>query len=154
MSRYQALSCKTIDQQPLKKQWQIVSTRFGHATQKLNNNMLEGAYMQALKKAKQLLTQNTQTVFERDQRKDSSENAFIMHSFLCSSFYFQLECTLSCNYKVECAFYNCPVEQEVRKLLTAYPFQERCIEVSLKPDFTTFYRKVLQVQNKHFLFLL
>jgi hypothetical protein len=138
----------------MRKQCQLAISRSGHVTQKRENKQIEDAYMRVLGQAKKILAEQPQQVFERNQRRDNTENAFTMHSFLSKGFFFELSCDISCNYQVEYAFNNCSNEQEIRLLLHAYPLNSHAKEVKLKPDFSTFYAAVLAFQDKKYTYLL
>jgi hypothetical protein len=135
------------------KQWKIAQTRFGYISQKRDNRIIEHTFIRVLAKAKVLLARPGLVVFERDIREDNSHDSFTMHVYICKSFYFQLECQLNCDFKVEYCFNNCRVEREIRQLLTpTLSFVPR--EVLLKPDFNTFYEAVLRVQDKKYITIL
>ena len=138
----------------MRKLCQLAISRSGHVTQKRENKQLEDIYMQILGQVKKILAQHTQQVFERNQRRDSTENAFTMHSFLSQSFFFDLSCDISCNYQVEYAFGGCPFEQEIRALLNTYPLNPQAKEVKLQPDFNSFYHAVLAFQDSKHTYLL
>jgi len=142
------------NKQPLRKQWKVAVSRFGHTTQKLNNRIVEGNFREILAKAKKLLSQHPQTVFERDQREDSSHSTYTMHSFLSPSFYLNLDCCPDFNYCIKYAFCNCPYEGELRKLLNCYLLQGKAKEVELKPTFQAFYNDVPSFQHKKYVFVL
>ncbi len=139
---------------PNKKLCQIAKSRFGNITQKKENNMVEGAFMDLLKQSKKLLTQPKLIYFERDERKDASHSMFTMHTFLCKSFYVHLECSITYNFLVEFAFNNCPHETQIRGLLSCYALQGKIKERAFQPDFNTFYSAVLAFQDKRFIYSL
>ena len=138
----------------MRKMCQLSASRSGHVTQKRENKQLEDIYMRVLGQIKKVLAQHPQQVFERNQRRDNTENAFTMHSFLAKSFFFELSCDISCNYQVEYAFGSCPFEQEIRALINTYPLNPRAKEVELLPDFNSFYHAVLAFQDKKHTYLL
>jgi len=136
-------------QDRIPKRWLEAKRKYGRTQNQLQNETVESAFHQLLYKTKQLIKQQPGgTYFERDYRYDASENAFTLHAFMSSSIYLYIECSFDYVYRIEYAFNSCPYEAEIRKLLTAYIFTERAKEVELKPTFTQFYQKVLEVQDK------
>ena len=133
----------------LPKQWIIAANRPGHISQKADNGMLELIYKETLAAVKKL---NTYPIvyFEKDHRQDNAHDAFVMHTYLSPTFYFQLECAITCSYFIEYAFNSCPHEEEIRKLLRRWPLEIKAKEVKLQPDYQTFYRAVLNFQDKKY----
>jgi len=153
MNRYNNTSSKITP--PSKKLCQIAKIRFGHVTQKRENNMVEGAYVDILRQSKKLLLAHPKLIyFERDERKDASHSVFTMHTFLCKSFYFQLLCNITYDFHVEFAFNNCPYETQIRRMLGCHAFQGRIRERAFQPDFNTFYSAVLAFQDKRYIYTL
>ena len=134
----------------MSKTWITAKRRSNHAAQQATNNTVEVFYKSILTNAKKMMSQSA-SVFERDYRYDKTENAFAMHAFMSSTFYFCLECDVHYNYNVEYAFCRCPYEAELRAMLTDYPFKLRSTEVTLTPDFNTFYQRVLSFQDNQFI---
>jgi len=97
------------------------------------------------------MSQSTQPVFERDYRYGKTENALAMHAFMSSTFYVYLECDVHYNYNVEYAFRRCLFEAEIRTMLTGYPFNTRSKEIRLKPDFNTFFQRMLSFQDRQYI---
>jgi hypothetical protein len=142
----------------MQKFYQLAKTRKGYTTQKANNSSVELAFMKVLKQVKEILARNPQIVFERDQRKDNTHNAFTIHSFLSSDIFLELSCDITCNFYVEYAFlpssYNLLGQQdEIGKLLQTYPLDTKAKEIQLE-DFSAFFKRVLQVQDQRFIYLL
>lgn len=138
----------------LNKLWRTAQTRANFQMQKMVNNNIELGYHRILRSAKQRLASHLQPVFERDQKQDDRDSATALHSFISNSFYFHLECDFQYDYRVTYAFCHCPYEQEIRELLSKYPFDARAKEVVLKPDFNTFYKAVLAYQHKRYQYVL
>jgi len=134
----------------LTKRWVLAKRKYGHTQNQLTNETVESAFHSMLYKVKQLLREHqpNQTVFEKDFRFDNAHNAFALHAFISSSVYLYLECSMNYLYQLEYAFNNCKHEAVIRELLAAYIFTNRTKEVSLQPDFNTFYEGVLRVQDK------
>ena len=132
------------------KQWKVLQSKSGQQTQKGVNAGVELAYKKVLAKAKHLLAHYSQLVFEKDQREDM-EDSFAIYSFLSATFFARLECDITHQYRVEYAFCNCLFEAELRALLTSYPLKDRSVEINLAPDYNTFYKKVLQYQDKQYI---
>jgi hypothetical protein len=138
------------------KRWVLAKSKYGHTRQQLDNENVEGQFMHLLYKVKQLLkeSQQQQIVFERDYRNCNAENSFAMHSFISGNFYLYLECDFCYNYQVEYAFNTCLIETDIKKLLDAYLLRGRVKEVTLRPDFSTFYATVLNVQELRYILTL
>lgn len=136
------------------KRWKLAKKRTWDKKQQLNNITLETNYYAALKKIKQVLSNQQQTVFERDYKEDNLENALAMHAFLSPSFYFYLECDFAYYYQVEYAFNNCKQEAQIMAILKTYQLDQMGKQVRLQPDFSTFYRNVIAIQDKQYLYVL
>jgi len=74
-----------------------------------------------------------------------------MHSFIMPNFYWVLYCEFTYTYAVDFAFYNCPYEVEIRKMLRPFPLDRQAKEKELQPNFKTFYQNVLKIQDPAFL---
>ena len=135
---------------PMNK-WRIAQSRDNHASQKSINVSVEVQYHAILTKVKMLLGKSAHPVFERDFKRDHSYGAEVMHSFISSSFYWHLTCDMFYYYCIEYAFYTCSFEAEVKAMLRGHTFNARAKEVQLKPDFNTFYKNVLKVQDSRFI---
>ncbi len=134
-----------------KKLWKVAQRRTNQVEQQRTNVTVEVKFGQILSKAKQLSANNTQPIFERDYRNDSTDSATFMHAYITSNFYFLLECDHFYNYRIEYGFYNCPFESVIRLIMVGYPFDERAQEVTPRPDFSTHYRNVLAYQDKKYI---
>ena len=132
------------------KQWKLIDKKPGQHSQKIANASVELHFNKVLAKAKHLLAHYSQLVFEKDQREDR-EDSFAMHSFLSASFFIRLECDAQLNYRLEYAFCSCLFEAELRAMLTSDPLDHRAREITLSPDYTTFYNNVLQYQSKQYI---
>jgi len=135
------------------KPWIVAQSRKNFQGQMATNRSTEDAYMRIVQAAKQYLKSGDR-YFERDYRRDKTENCCAMHSFMMPSFYIYLECNVDYNYRVEYAFLNCPFEVEIRAMLQPFPLDRQASEVSLKPDFESFYHGVLSIQKAMFIFTL
>jgi hypothetical protein len=136
--------------QRIPKRWVLAKRRNGEQ-QQLHNEAIESEYHRILGKAKQLLKNQGGVYFNRDYKNDNTENAFILHAFLCDSFYFTLECSMTFVYQVEYAFCSCQYEEDLRKQLSTYTLSQHSKEVDLQPTFKTFYQTVITVQDKRYL---
>jgi len=136
------------------KRWIMGKRRARNSRQQLDNESIESHYHFILAKAKEWLSGNNQLVFERDYRFDNSEDAFALHAFISSSFYLYIECGFDFNYRVQYAFNDCKFEDELRRLLRPCPLNTAASQVRLKPDFNTFYRKVLAIQDERYVYYL
>jgi hypothetical protein len=132
------------------KRWVLAKRRNG-VQQQLHNEAIESQYHCILAKAKQLLKSQGGVYLERDYKHDNTENAFILHAFICDSFYFTLECSMAFVYQVEYAFCSCQHEEDLRKQLSIYTLSLHAKEVALQPTFKTFYQTVITVQDKRYL---
>jgi hypothetical protein len=137
--------------QRMHKTWATAKRRGSNEVQERTNSTVEILYTSMLSKAKRLLGQAAYPVFERDYRQDRTESALAMHCFMSSNCYLRLECDALYNYRVEYAFHHCHFEQVIRAMLVGYPFDTHSAEVKLRPDFTTFYHRVLQVQDSKYI---
>lgn len=137
--------------QRLKMGWGYALTRLVENRKRLNF-VAESRYMQILQRVKPLLA-NTSPLFERDYRHCNAEDALAMHAFISETFYWHLECTFHYDFMVYYAFNNCPFEDEIRKELRLYPFDTNSKEVQLQPDYLTFYKNVLRVQDRKYITL-
>ena len=138
-------------QDRLPKRWLLAKKLFKQSTMQLTNETIESQFLRTLAKVKKLLSSEHPTAFERDYRNDNSNDAFAMHAFMTGTFYFHLECNFTYNYDVTYAFSNCEHEATIRELLKCYPLCTRAKEVSLQPNFTTYFGRVLNVQDDKYI---
>lgn len=136
-----------------RKRYQIAQARSKNGRQQKDNVHLEIAYFNVLARVKRLLKGSNKLYFERDYRRDHA-SYLAMYAFVSNSFYLYLECEFDFCYSLEFAFYNCSREAELRELLTSLKDHLRIKEVTLKPDFTTYYKNVLAYQPDHFHYFL
>ncbi len=153
-------TCKSQEKQPspparlLPKRWIAGRKLYKSSTMQKHNEAIQRRYHIILNQVKKLLAPYRPTVFEKDYRFDNTENSFALHAFLSETFYFYIECDFTYFYRVEYAFNNCKHEAEIRKLLDNYTFKERAKEISVLPDFNTFYDNVLAFQHERFVYVL
>jgi len=148
-------SIKPLNKQDrMVKRWKLAKMRTWDKRQQVDNLTLEINHHAALKKVKELLSNQQQTVFERDYKEDNLENALAMHAFLSPGFYFYLECDYAWDYQLEYAFNNCKQEAQIKAILKSYQLDVKGKLVALQPDFNTFYRNVIAIQDKRYLYLL
>lgn len=136
-----------------RKRWQIAQARSKDGRQQKDNASLEISYFNALNAAKRLMSGSKKLAFERDYRGDKSTYLF-MYGFVTDCCYLLLECELDNCYSLEFAFYKCKYEPQLRELLTPLKDHLRIKEVSLQPDFASYYKNVLAfqpTQYHHFL---
>lgn len=133
------------------KRWIIAQSRKNFKDQRMQNSATEAAYLRILNNVKAHHLPSNKVYFERDYRRDTSENCFAMHSFITSSFYWYLECDFLYNYKVEYSFHNCSFEAEIVAALKPYPLDRSASEVNLMPDFKTFVLNVFRCQDEVYL---
>jgi hypothetical protein len=136
-----------------KKRYQIAQARSKNGRQQKDNENLEISHLNVLVRVKRLLKGSNKLYFERDYRNDKS-SYLAMYAFVCDSFYLYLECEFDFCYSLEFAFCNCRFEAELRELLFPLKDHLRIKEVTLKPDFTTYYKNVLAYQPEHFHYFL
>ena len=115
------------------------------------NNCTEAAYHRVIDAVKTLYLKPNEIYYDRDLKTDKTEGSLGMHSFITPTFYFTLFCEFTYTYAVEYAFYNCPFEAEIRKMMQAYPLDRQAKPRELHPDFTTYYQTVLRIQDTAFL---
>jgi len=133
------------------KRWIIAQSRKNFKDQRMQNAAIEAAYNNVLELVKANYLPTNKVYFERDYRRDKSENCFAMHSFITGSFYWYLECDLLYNYRVEYAFFNCPFEAEIIAMLKPYPLDRSASLVTLLPDYHTFVLNVFHQQDEQYL---
>ena len=133
------------------KRWVIAQSRKNFKDQRMQNSATEAAYLRVLAFVKAHHLPSNGVFFERDYRRDKSENCFAMHSFITSSFYWYLECDLTYNYRVEYDFRNCPFEAEIIAMLKSYPLDRTASKINLQPDYETFVLNVLHRQDEVYL---
>lgn len=133
------------------KRWVIAQSRKNFKDQRMQNSAVEAAYLRILDEVKAHHLPSNGVYFERDYRRDKSENCFAMHSFITSSFYWYLECDFLYNYRVEYAFHNSPFKADILAMLKPYPLDRSASEVNLIPDFKTFVLNVLHCQDEIYL---
>jgi len=133
------------------KRWVIAQSRNNFEGQRQQNTATEVAYNRIMEFVKANHLPNNKVYFERDYRRDKSENYFAMHSFITSSFYWYLECDLNYDYKVEYDFSNCPFEDDILDMLKPYPLDRTASKITLMPDFKTFVLNTLHVQDEIYL---
>lgn len=141
-------------QQPMQKRWILAKRYFGNTKRQLDNERLEACFMNVVSQVKKLLKGQDFNVFERDYRRDNSENAFVLHTFMSKNVFLYLECTLNYVYTVDFALFKCPQEEAIRKLLDNPLLSGRKKEVELQPTFIDFYLHVLDYQPEQYIFSL
>lgn len=141
----------------LAKRWKVLSLMPNQGNLKDRNGTVEWYYETILQIAKkcsaELPDEYSKTVFERDYRHDHSAGCMIMHSFITPNFYWELECDFAYFYQLEYNFYNCPFEEEVRRIFKGM----RSVTPKhrpLKPDADAYFRRVIAVQDKQYIHLL
>jgi hypothetical protein len=132
-----------------KKRWKGAHATYGNEHLKYYNPLVETAYMNLLTKVKALYATKQEYVFERDLKENDNHNCTSMHSFLTSSLVLELECGLL-DYKlyVHYDFDNCPFEQEIRKLLDAYPFKRAALHSPKEQGVAAYFKAVVAFQGK------
>lgn len=135
-----------INQTQPSKRWVIAQAR----PEKLivmQNNCTEASYHSVINAVKKLYLKRNEVYYERDLKKDKSQGSLGIHSFITPNFYWILYCEFTYTYAVDFAFFDCPYEAEIRKMLRAYPLDRQAKEKDLQPNFNTFYQNVLKVQD-------
>lgn len=133
------------------KLWVKAQGRPNHIVQKQTNRTIESSFIRLLAKAKELSKGDRQPIFERDYRHDKTDSETIMHAYMSSTIYLLLECDYQFNFAIQYSFNNCPFEKELTALMIGYPYDLHSTNVDLKPDFNTFYRNVLNYQDKKYI---
>ena len=136
----------------MRKSWIIAQNRSGYITQKLLNKKTEFIFHSTLRMVKAFLSNKPEAFFERNYLHDNIDSALLMHGFMSKRFYLTLECNVHYDIVIEYAFANFQLEAEVKKKLEAAGALAR--EITLKPDFETFYQNVLNYQNKKHIYSL
>jgi hypothetical protein len=132
------------------KRWVIAQSRKNFKDQRMQNTAVEAAYLRILDEVKAHYLPSNGVCFERDYRRDKSENCFAMHSFITSSFYWYLECDFLYNYRVEYDFGGCPFESDILAMLKPYPLDRSASRINLMPDFRTFVLNVFHCQDESY----
>lgn len=128
-----------------------IRSRKSYYIQHQHNTIIAGDYRIILIEAKKLLQPAGGHAFERDLSRPGSETKLGLYAFMTPIFYWYLECDPLKDYQVSYAFANCPQEPAIRKLMDKFYVQGQLKEVTLQPDFATFYENVKRVQHsKHF----
>jgi hypothetical protein len=134
--------------------WITAKTKTNNYHQRYRNQIMDTYYPFLVTKVKLLLAPAKPIVFERDYKKLPSDSLIAIHAFLSPSVYFRLDCDAAFNYSMDYAFHHCPHEQEIRALMRSYQLADKAKEVSLKPDFPTFYKNVRAFQGNRFFYTL
>ncbi|MET3980406.1 hypothetical protein ABIB62_003007 [Mucilaginibacter sp. UYP25] len=138
-----------------RKRYQIAQARNPNSRQHNDNLSLEISYFNVLARAKRLWKDSKQLAVERDFRMDKSiAYNQVMYAFITDSFYLFLECEFDYCYSLNFAFNDCPHEVALREMLQPLTSSFRVKEVSLKPDYATFYSNALAYQLEHFRYFL
>lgn len=133
------------------KRWVIAEKRENHEQQTGTNRCTEAAYHRIIEAIKSRYFIPGTEYFERDYKRDKTENCLAMHSFIMPSFYIYLESSFTYDYRVEYAFNNCSFEAELRAMLKPFPLDRQATEVKLQPDFKTFYDNIMRIQDQRFI---
>lgn len=139
------------------KQWlRALTASKGNEQLKIQNNSTQTDYHRVIASMKKLYCQAGMevTVFERDYRFDASEGLFSIHSFLTPHFYWSLDCLTTNNYVVEYDFRGFLFESELKRMLQSYPLDRTAIHKPRQPSFTAFYKRVMQVQESKYQYIL
>jgi len=146
-----------IPEKRLAKRWLIASRMPDQPTMKNRNGTVEWYYETILKTAKkctaELPDEYSRTVFERDYRYDHSIGCLTMHYFITPNFYCILECDFAYFYQIEYDFYNCPYENEIRRIFNGM-LSVTPVHRPLKPNGEAFYRSVIAVQDSRYIHIL
>jgi hypothetical protein len=130
--------------------WIVAKYRTDQKYQQMENFSTECAYHRVIERVKQLIPlHGGDNVFERDY-KEEAESYTVMHSFITSSFTWQLECLLAYNYKVRFFFHNCPYEAEVRHMMEPYPLERVKWERSFPDGYDAYFKRICQVQPSNY----
>jgi len=130
------------------KLWIIARQRPNQGPQKRHNETIENIYNQLLSIAKLHTRHEEEPVFERNYRNDKTDSLILMHAYMSSQVYLLLECDCLYDYYIQYAFYRCPFEKELVDIIDTFPFRSQISLVDLKPDYSTFYRRVLDFQEQ------
>lgn len=142
------------------KQWIRGKSRMRQSIIHEKNADVESTYKKVLELAKQLYSSlpdpSERTVFEKDDRRDCSENPYSMHTFINSSFYWYLECNMVFNYRIEYDLHNCPFQEQFMELIESQNKYNpgSCIHWHQKPNCKEFFQRVIKVQDAQFIYVL
>lgn len=126
------------------------------AWEKARNKSIESLYHIALPKIKQLfskLSRYDRIMVEMNLKLHPLETEDL-HSIFFSTAFFDLCCDMSNNYFILYKFHNCPVEAEVRALMNKLSLTYYSREDTKIDDYTSYFKRVLQVQPERFISLL
>ncbi|HWZ34516.1 MAG TPA: hypothetical protein VNW51_00070 [Mucilaginibacter sp.] len=125
-----------------RKRWIIAQSSSSYRTKAIANRCLEASYHEVIKSVKQFMQPNEQ-YYERDLKTDNESGFMAMHSFMCATFYWRLDCNLLYDYEVRFQFQNCAFESEIRKMFRAYPLDRMTIEAPFKVPLATVFARLL-----------
>jgi len=117
------------------------------------NTNVEAAFMRLLKEVKEQWLKPGTIYYEKDCRQNRDEGIMSMHCFITPHFCWLLQCNFEYFYEIEFAFHNCDYEAHIRAELRAYPFEKHAKEENFMPDYPTFYKAVLAIQDKKYVHL-
>jgi hypothetical protein len=128
--------------------------QYGTSGQKAFNPVVQGMYFAILKKTKELYkglpSKEDRIIIELNNEQDPTDSHGLF-TLLTPSFFFYLECDIKNNYRIEYLFHDCPVEQEIQKLIDRFAMRSYSTETVKQPDYPTFFRQVLSCQPDRFI---
>ena len=133
----------------MRKFWITAANQAGMPRELEVNRFTLLHYHRLLAKIKLFYAPLNEYVFEKDTRFYSKYNHATMHQFLCSSLYFELECSPNYLYQVNVRFDNCPFEQDIRMMLQTYPLNKRYVEYDTIASVSSFFASIKGVFDQN-----
>ena len=128
--------------------------QYGTKAQQAFNPVIQGMYNAILKKVKELHkglpNKDDRIIIELNNEQDPTDSHGLF-TLLTPSFFFYLECDIKNNYRIEYLFRDCPVEQEIQKLIDRFAMRSYSTEVVKNSDYPTFFRNCLACQPSRFI---
>ena len=127
--------------------WLVTKSRTDRKYEQMQNEAVEADYHRVIQAVKSyILLHGGDTIYEQNHKKDTASYTG-MHSFVCTTFYWRLDCELNYNYEVYFAFHNCPYEAQIREMFKPFPLDRTTHEYKFPQGYDAFYRRVLEVQD-------
>jgi len=127
------------------KYWTSAMTSSQFKQKKMHNENIETSYHNVIDYVRKNHFRQVEIFFNLDH-KTGIDGVTGMHSFITSSFYWRLDCTLLRDYEITYAFNNCPYEAEIRALMRAYPLDRVTTAKEMTPDYDAFFKAVIDIQ--------
>ncbi|RZK38668.1 MAG: hypothetical protein EOO90_21465 [Pedobacter sp.] len=121
---------------------------------KSRNDTVEVMYHAVLKRVTALyssLPKNEDRVIVEMDMKLHPLDGEQMHAFLTPHYLLFLECDHFNHYRVEYCFHQCPLEAEIKAIMEEFLINSYSTEIRKMPDYSTYFKNVLQCQPERFI---